>query len=335
MNLVFNAEQKDFKSFYRSFYLEKNLTGKKVAFVILGSFLIFLFIGDIKENVWFNLLKYFCFGLLSYFLYLFIPYITSFRFHKSIIGEQSLTIEESGIKFECNNEIVLRKWNSIKTADKVNNYLFIVLRDNTTYLIPSKSFISSKDEINLIAKIHSEIINVRGQLHLPTNDKPPYWVGIFGFIPLVGTLVGFVLIMFGIFHYKDKWLVIVGGACILFTVFIYSTAFNEINTPESFESSISKFSQNNLNNLVKEIEFYKLQNGEYPDSLRELKKDIFLLKTDPIQNNKGTNVDYYYEKIHNRYKLFSLGKDGLANTEDDIHPTIIITDTTKIGLINN
>ncbi len=335
MNLVFKAEQKDFRSFYRFFYLEKNLTGKKVAFVILGSFIIFLFIGDIKENVWFNLLKYFCFGLLSYFFYLFIPFLTSFRFHKSILGEQSLTIEESGIKFECNNVIVLRKWNSIKTADKIDNYLYIILRDNTTYIIPSNSFISSNDEINLISKIHSEIINVRGQLHLPANEKPPYWVGIFGFIPLVGTLVGFVLIMFGIFHYKDKWLVIVGSACILFTVFIYSTAFNEMNTPESFESSISKFSQNNLNNLVKEIEFYKLQNGEYPDSLRELKKDIFLLKTDPIQNNKGTNVDYYYEKIHNRYKLFSLGKDGLANTEDDIHPTIIFTDTSKIGLIKN
>ncbi len=337
MTIATTSNQKDFKNFYKSYYLTKNLTAKKIFAVIFCSFLISLFIGDINiEGVLIFLVKYVGIGLLFYFTYLLIPYFMSSNIHKSIIGNGIITLDESGIKFEFNDEIVLRKWHSIKSSDKVNDYLFIMLYDNTTYLIPTKSFPSTNDELNFISTIHSEIIKVRGQLAVPRSAKPPYLVGLIGLIPIIGAFVGLVLIMFGIFQYKDKWLVIIGSAGILFSVILYSTLFYEMKNNDTVHSGFSKLSQIQLNSLVKEIEFYKLQNGNYPANLEEIKSDAFSGITDPIQLNQGRkdNINYYYEKINNRYKLFSLGFDGLANTNDDIHPTLT-SDTSKIGLITN
>ncbi len=57
------------------------------------------------------------------------------------------------------------------------------------------------------------------------KTKPPYLLGVLGLIPLVGFFVGVALILYGIFKYRDKKLIIIGGSCMLFTVAVYSTLF--------------------------------------------------------------------------------------------------------------
>lgn len=52
-----------------------------------------------------------------------------------------------------------------------------------------------------------------------------YLWGLFGFIPMLGAIVGFVLMMLGIIHYKDKVLTMIGAVCILFTVLLYASLF--------------------------------------------------------------------------------------------------------------
>jgi hypothetical protein len=90
-----------------------------------------------------------------------------------------------------------------------------------------------------------------------------------------------------------------------------------------------------LNDLVKTIEFYKLQNGAYPDSLVQVEtKDSFTSIDDPLQSFKTKkSIPYQYHKVGNRYLLFSVGKDGVANTKDDIYPNINVADTSKVGFI--
>ena len=58
---------------------------------------------------------------------------------------------------------------------------------------------------------------------IPPQSKPPYLLGLLCIIPLIGAFVGLGLLLYGILKYKDKWLSIIGGAGILWTIVVYST----------------------------------------------------------------------------------------------------------------
>ena len=152
---------------------------------------------------------------------------------------------------------------------------------------------------------------------------------------LTGAFVGLGLLLYGLLKYKDKWLSIIGAAGILWTIIIYSGLFYAAKNASIFTSGFEKISQMQLNSLLKNIEFYKLMHGHYPDSLAQLRVDDELAPiNDAAQgmNMKGDSY-YNYEKIGDKYSLFSSGQDGIPNTKDDLFPQIAITDSSKIGLI--
>ncbi|MEO6151170.1 MAG: hypothetical protein ABIN95_11670 [Mucilaginibacter sp.] len=166
------------------------------------------------------------------------------------------------------------------------------------------------------------------------KSKPPYLLGLLCLIPLIGAFVGFGLLLFGIFQYKDKWLIAIGAFGIVFTVAIYGALFYASTSSFVADKGWSQLSQHQLNSLIRDVEFYKLENGEYPDSLTQLEKGNPLVGiNDPVQGlNSGSNT-YIYERVNGKYLLFSPGIDGKANTKDDLYPQITITDTSKIGWI--
>ncbi|RYE51646.1 MAG: hypothetical protein EOP48_17930 [Sphingobacteriales bacterium] len=169
----------------------------------------------------------------------------------------------------------------------------------------------------------------------PTNSsKPPYLLGLLGFIPLVGAFVGVALILYGIFRYKDKWLVLVGVLGILFTFGAYATLTavgKNIMKPGSMEIAMSK---KQLVAVVKSVEFYKLQFGQYPDSLQQMPKDQFTPIFDFTQSaSNGQSIPFYYEKVGDRYWLCSKGLDKILGTEDDLYPLFFMADSSKFGLI--
>ena len=95
-------------------------------------------------------------------------------------------------------------------------------------------------------------------------------------------------------------------------------------------------SQMQLNTLMKDIEFYKIKNGAYPDSLEQISKDDPMAWIDdPLQSGFGNseNIKFNYQKVGNHYYLFSSGIDGIPNTKDDIYPQVAPTDSAKFGLI--
>jgi hypothetical protein len=170
---------------------------------------------------------------------------------------------------------------------------------------------------------------------IPTKSKPPYLLGLLCLIPLVGAFVGLGLLLYGLLKYKDKWLSIIGAAGIVWTIIVYSTLFYAGTHAAVFKKGFADISQMQLNSLVKNIEFYKLEYGQYPDSLKQLQNEDKLAPiNDPIQGLQTRQNSYYnYEKVGDKYLLFSSGQDGIPNTEDDLFPQVTITDSSKIGLI--
>jgi hypothetical protein len=50
-------------------------------------------------------------------------------------------------------------------------------------------------------------------------------------------------------------------------------------------------------------------------------------------NQGRRDNDYNYQRMGEKYILFSSGEDGIPYTKDDFFPKILITDSSKIGLI--
>ena len=172
---------------------------------------------------------------------------------------------------------------------------------------------------------------------IPTKSKPPYLLGLLCLIPLVGAFVGLGLLLYGLLKYKDKWLSIIGAAGIVWTIIVYSTLFYAGTHASIFKKGFEDISQMQLNSLIKNIEYHKLTHGQYPDSLKQLLDDDKLAPiNDAAQgmNTKG-KVYYNYERIGEKYSLFSSGQDGIPNTKDDLFPQVTITDSSKIGLLKH
>lgn len=156
------------------------------------------------------------------------------------------------------------------------------------------------------------------------NEKkttPPYKLGYLGLIPLVGFYVGLGLTLYGIFKYKDRKLITIGIASMLFTILVYSTLNYFAFHTDIGKVDKEKLAQVRLNSLIADIEYYKDQNGKYPDSLAQVKVERELLFI--IDLTSKADVHYYnYTNLGKNYLLFSIGMDQIKNTSDDIYPKI-------------
>ena len=157
-----------------------------------------------------------------------------------------------------------------------------------------------------------------------TQSRPPYSLGLLGLIPLVGFFVGLVLLLNGIIKYKDKKLIIIGISCMMFTVIVYSSLFYYSFKSDAGKKSWAQMAQLQLNSLVKNVEYFKIENGHYPDSLQQLlNKDEFVSISDPLRSVEGNkNLNFNYKNLGSKYLLYSSGIDGIANTKHDIYPKV-------------
>lgn len=167
----------------------------------------------------------------------------------------------------------------------------------------------------------------------PNSGRHLYRRGWLGLIPLIGAFVGIGLLTLGLARYKDKKLILIGVSAILFSVIVYGSIFLYANSNAARKQWATVVPQG-LNQIVKDLEFYKLQTGSYPDSLEELLSNNKLLVIyDPVSARAfDSKKRYNYQKLNDHYLLFSSGIDRIKNTKDDIYPTIDI-DTSKTGLI--
>ena len=170
--------------------------------------------------------------------------------------------------------------------------------------------------------------------------KHLYGRGWLGLIPLVGGVVGIGLILLGIFKYRDKKLILIGTFALLFTIGVYGSMFYYTFYSDAGGKNMVPITKVWLNDLIKDVEFYKLKNGVYPDSLEQLqnlRNNEVVFIDDPIVSRRpeAKNTKFNYQKIGDKYTLFSNGLDKIPGTPDDIYPSIILQDSGKIGLIKN
>ena len=170
----------------------------------------------------------------------------------------------------------------------------------------------------------------------------PYIIAGMSFIRLIGVLFGIIAIIWGLILLKrgGKRLIIIGLLGISLTVTLYGSLyyFGFVQRGGVYDELRKDLAQNNLNSLVQTVEFYKTQNGSYPDSLKTLEsaapQGSFVFITDPTDVTSQPPREFYYQTVGtDKYYLRSVGPDGQPFTDDDIVPQIASAADSKIGLL--
>ena len=162
-----------------------------------------------------------------------------------------------------------------------------------------------------------------------------YVIGGMSFIPLIGVLFGIVAIIWGA-SIKHTKLIIVGAAGIAFTFILYASLgyFGFVQEGGVYDELRGELAKSNLTGVVQAIEFYKVQNGNYPESLQVLEASLpensMVFVRDATQVSMSEPEYLYYELINeNQYHIRARGRDGILNTSDDVLPSPI----ENIGLV--
>ncbi|NRB42494.1 MAG: type II secretion system protein G [Pseudomonadales bacterium] len=174
----------------------------------------------------------------------------------------------------------------------------------------------------------------------------PYVLAGLSFIPLIGVIFGLIVIVIGFLKIRTGgWkLIMLGVLGISTTVLLYGTLFYQASKDDGMFAGLhDKLAEKQLTDLVKNIEYYKIQHSKYPASLLDLQpKDpadlsnaVFIYDSTNSFNLKDNDQPklFYYELFndHNNYYLFSSGKDGMPFTSDDIHPLVNESEQQNIG----
>ena len=345
MEIEYQNTKDDYLNFYKAHFAEQ--LKKRIIALIVCPLLVAFIVGGQPFNWPTFFIAFFVTIATLLLIGYIIPYFIATRKLNKAISKDNIYLEkrklstiETGIIIQSITKTTEWDWQSINSFSSSENYIQIQLVDKKIFLLPKRFFASENDIVNFLGIIQTRINKTKGVKNKTSSaiarpSKPPYLLGLLCLIPLVGAFVGLGLLLYGLLKYKDKWLSIIGAAGILWTILVYSTLFYAGTHASIFKKDFEDISQMQLNSLVKNIEYYKLIHGQYPDSLKQLLNDDKLAPIyDAAQgmNAKG-NVYYNYERIGHKYSLFSSGQDGIPYTKDDLFPQVAISDSSKIGLI--
>jgi len=169
------------------------------------------------------------------------------------------------------------------------------------------------------------------QIIKPKNrrEKKFYYLSLLCLIPGFGVLIGIGLIFYAIFDFKSRRLFFfilasMAGGLILLKIEMWYLKYR-LPHNKDIVNSLVMLSADNLDSIDAKLKVYKEKNGSYPDGLQELKKAFpYLRISDPVLSQypdmENEANEYHYKKEDSSYILFSVGKDGIANTPDDIYP---------------
>jgi hypothetical protein len=185
----------------------------------------------------------------------------------------------------------------------------------------------------------------------PPNQRPdkltglPFVIGGLSFIPLIGVTFGIAAIVWALSTRKPGRLKLglIGAGGIAFTLVLYGGLlfFGFVQRSGIYDRLRVELARGQLYTLVQAVEFYNLQYGSYPETLKQLQDTLphnsFVSVFDPTVSGFGMQPRlYYYErKGTDHYYLLGVGPDGEPFTEDDILPEIEIPPNSRIGLLLN
>jgi hypothetical protein len=150
----------------------------------------------------------------------------------------------------------------------------------------------------------------------------PFVLAGASYIPLIGILFGIITIVWGLCTRRlgGKKLAFIGAGGICFSVVLYGSLFyfGFVQRGGIYDQLRTQMAQNNLNTLVKDIEFYRLSKGSYPDSLADLARSdpkdpmVATLSIDPrnISLSGGFTTFFYRKADTGHYYLRGVAPDG-------------------------
>ena len=346
MEVEFRVSKEDYIGFYKT-QLTQNFL-KRMALIAVALFFIVFSVYTNQQFSWLKLAVVTCgYGIIVALSFYFVPiWIFKNKLKKLIATETGYskqkvwTIKDEGLLSKSLSATSLRNWESFSSANADAKYISLYLLDKRFLLLPKSSFSSDAEATNFLGLVHSKILSAKNKSGLISNknpdvfekkNKPPYLIGFLGIIPVVGAVTGLVLIINGVFKYKNNWLILIGAAGVCFNIGIYGF-LSYADKANLFKQGFVVLNEKTLNSLVKEIEFYKVQYGKYPESLKLLNlKNQLINYHDPLMSDKN-DVSFNYHLTGKGYTIFSSGLDKTPNTADDIYPTLEI-DSLKVGLI--
>jgi hypothetical protein len=171
----------------------------------------------------------------------------------------------------------------------------------------------------------------------------PYVIGGASFIPGIGIIFGIIALLWGLLTEKlgGKKLAIIGACGIGFSGVLYGSLFyfGFVQRGGIYDDLRSQLSQSTITSLVQAIEFHKVQNGEYPSTLEELRESLpdnsMVFVFDPADIQMGDEPRYYHYELkdESHYYLLGVGADKKPYTNDDLVPDIDIQQGSNIGLL--
>ena len=168
------------------------------------------------------------------------------------------------------------------------------------------------------------------------NKNSYAWLALFGLIPIVGLVIGIILLSKGTLL-RNRILRYIGTACIVFNPLLIISLFYFGFKSAAGKEQMIRLAKFELNETMKEIELYKMENGQYPDSIQLL---MIENKRVPVEDPMSESLFsskfkfFCYKKIDsNHYTLFSAGFDQIPNTSDDIYPEMSLSQSHKFGLV--
>lgn len=238
----------------------------------------------------------------------------------AFLGKKRIVIEADGLIYGIQS--IKYEWSLIKKIDDLPNYIYLILHSNFSIIINKKGLQNS--EINDFIKEVSGHIVYKKSFFEKITSKRLYKFGFIGLIPNFGLISGTVLIVQG-FIRKDNKMKMIGVGGILFTPLFWYVFLNS----DFQKDNLTQFTNLQLNEVVKDLEFYKSKNGQYPDSLGQLKLQNKFFNDQELFSNdfdfkKSKSARFYYKKVESDYILKSFGPDLILNTKDDIYPELKI-----------
>ncbi len=229
----------------------------------------------------------------------------------------NINILEKGINFNKvgSDEITEKYWSQFKKISNSKNFTYFLFTDETYIFLNNNS--RNTAEIETFKNIIKEKIK-------PFESKMSTNLVWMSFIPIVGLIFGLVFFLRGISERNLRYFLI-SISSFIFTIIVwigfamYMDASGKSNQTNVFVT------KNNLNILTKELAYYKLKNGKFPETLEELKSQnkflIFHETNTSFNPFSESKIQYfYYQNQDSTYILRSLGLDGKIFTDDDLIP---------------
>ncbi|MBS1530718.1 MAG: YcxB family protein, partial [Bacteroidetes bacterium] len=297
MEFEYQQTKKDYTDFYKQYYAN----GLKRRAIVIAALLLLAasyFAKDPFEWPWF-LIGTISSALLIFSFYYFIPLLRSFNTLNKVLAnepvafeERKLTVTDEGLLIESENLTKTWTWDDMTSVHDLSNFIYIILTDKRMLLFPKRHFQSDKDGTDFLWIVRGKIKPHFSKSIYGKSSGLSYALGLLGLIPVVGFITGIIFVVRGLAAPKDKWLVLIGSGGIAWTIAFFVLVFN--TDLFGFQTSQVKFSQRQINGVMAAVEFYKMKNGVYPDSLQQLEENSQVWIWDPLRPGGKVNKTNEY-----------------------------------------